>query len=101
TPPTPPEAHLTGSFRLSCQAHVAAIDADVVCHTMRRGKMRVERHAYGLPGGARPALDPAVTRDGDRVLLDGEEIARSTGPLHGLAMDLGTTTVVLRLFDLE
>ena len=26
---------------------------------------------------------------------------RSTGPIHGIAMDLGTTTVVLRLVDLE
>ena len=26
---------------------------------------------------------------------------RSTGPIHGIAMDLGTTTVVLRLIDLE
>jgi uncharacterized 2Fe-2S/4Fe-4S cluster protein (DUF4445 family) len=35
------------------------------------------------------------------VLLDGREIARSTAPLHGLAIDLGTTTVVLRLLNLE
>jgi uncharacterized 2Fe-2S/4Fe-4S cluster protein (DUF4445 family) len=101
TPRTPSESHLTGDFRLSCQTRVASDAGEVACHTMRRGKMRVERHAYGLPNGILPALDPAVTRDGDRVLLDGEEIARSTGPLHGLAMDLGTTTVVLRLFDLE
>lgn len=46
-------------------------------------------------------LDPAVTRDGERVLLDGTEIARGPGPLHGLALDLGTTTVVLRLLNLE
>ena len=46
-------------------------------------------------------LDPAVTRDGDRILIDGEEVDRSTGPIHGIAMDLGTTTIVLRLFDLE
>ena len=38
---------------------------------------------------------------GDRIFLDGEEIARSTAPIHGLAMDLGTTTVVLRLLNLE
>ena len=42
-------------------------------------------------------LDPAVTRDGDRILIDGVEVERSTGPIHGIAMDLGTTTVVLRL----
>jgi uncharacterized 2Fe-2S/4Fe-4S cluster protein (DUF4445 family) len=42
-----------------------------------------------------------VTRDGDRILIDGVEVDRSTGPIHGLALDLGTTTVVLRLLDLE
>ncbi len=46
-------------------------------------------------------LDPAVTRVGDRIFLDEREIARSTGPIHGLAMDLGTTTIVLRLLNLE
>jgi uncharacterized 2Fe-2S/4Fe-4S cluster protein (DUF4445 family) len=46
-------------------------------------------------------LDPAVTRDGDRILIDGIEVERSTGPIHGIAMDLGTTTIVLRLIDLE
>ena len=69
---------------------------------MRRGHMRIERHALGLPGSGRPMeLDPAVTRDGDRILIDGAEIDRSTGPIYGIAMDLGTTTVVLRLLDLE
>jgi uncharacterized 2Fe-2S/4Fe-4S cluster protein (DUF4445 family) len=34
-------------------------------------------------------------------LLDGVEVDRRAGPLHGLAMDLGTTTVVLRLLNLE
>ncbi len=42
-----------------------------------------------------------MTRDGDRILIDGVEVERSTGPIHGIAMDLGTTTVVVRLLDLE
>jgi uncharacterized 2Fe-2S/4Fe-4S cluster protein (DUF4445 family) len=97
SPPTPFENHLTGNFRLSCQASIAASHGIVRCHTMRRGHMRIER--AGLP--SRVVLDPAVTRDCDRILIDGEEIDRSTGPIHGIAMDLGTTTVVLRLMDLE
>jgi len=100
SPYTDPERHLKGNFRLSCQARVLANSGPVRCHTMRRGAMRIERHAVGFSD--RPlSLDPAVTRDGDRILIDGIEVDRSTGPIHGLAMDLGTTTVVLRLFDLE
>jgi uncharacterized 2Fe-2S/4Fe-4S cluster protein (DUF4445 family) len=102
SPPTPAENHLAGHFRLSCQAAIAATDGRLRCHTMRRGHMRIERHALGLPTSGRPMeIDPAVTRDGDRILIDSVEIERSTGPIYGIAMDLGTTTVVLRLLDLE
>jgi uncharacterized 2Fe-2S/4Fe-4S cluster protein (DUF4445 family) len=96
------ESHLKQNFRLSCRARVTAEQGVVRCHTMRRGDLRIERHAMQLPAGGEPLrLDPAVTRDGDRILLDGVEIDRSNGPIHGLAMDLGTTTVVLRLLNLE
>jgi uncharacterized 2Fe-2S/4Fe-4S cluster protein (DUF4445 family) len=97
-----PERHLKGNFRLSCQTTVTASEGHVRCHTMRRGHMRIERHAFGLPLSNRAVeLDPTVTRDGDRILIDGVEVERSTGPILGIAMDLGTTTVVLRLVDLE
>jgi uncharacterized 2Fe-2S/4Fe-4S cluster protein (DUF4445 family) len=100
SPMTEAERHLQGRFRLSCQTTVVGTEGHVRCHTMRRGQMRIERQAFGL--GDRPLeLDPAVTRDGDRILIDGVEVERSTGPIHGIAMDLGTTTVVLRLIDLE
>lgn len=102
SPPTAPEQHLKGNFRLSCQTYVTAESGEVRCHTMRRGHMRIERHALGLPNSdQKMRLDPAVTRDGDRILIDGVEVERSTGPIHGIAMDLGTTTIVLRLIDLE
>ena len=102
SPPAPAEQHLKGAFRLACSCRIEA-DAGVVrCHTLRRGEMRIERHALNLPVSAKNwKLDPAVTREGDRILLDGELIDRRTGPIHGLAMDLGTTTVVLRLLNLE
>ncbi len=100
--PGPEEKHLKGNFRLSCCTRVTAEQGTVRCHTMRRGTMKIEKHAFELPTGPRTwQLDPAVTRDGDRILLDGEEIDRGTGPLHGLAIDLGTTTVVIRLLNLE
>ena len=106
TPPTEFEKHLDvkARFRLSCQCRVAADTGEVECHTMRRGQMRIERRALDLPATHQTTtLDPAVVRDGDRIVdaTTGEEIARSTGPIHGLAIDLGTTTVVVRVIDLE
>ena len=100
--PVPEEAHLQDHFRLSCRAQVVSESGVVRCHTMHRGAMRIETHALQLPVSHRDLKrDPTVTRDGDRILLDGEEIDRTDGPIYGLAMDLGTTTVVLRLLDLE
>jgi uncharacterized 2Fe-2S/4Fe-4S cluster protein (DUF4445 family) len=83
-PPTDFEKHLKPPFRLSCQALVRAREGDIRCHTMRRGHMRIEAQADGLPG----CIPPANHR------------SPSSFP-YGLAMDLGTTTVVLRLYDLS
>lgn len=102
TPLTEHEQHLRDNLRLSCRCHIVADAGRVRCNTMRRGHMRIERHALELPTSNRQMpLDPAVTRDGDRILIDGNEIDRYTGPIHGIAMDLGTTTIVLRLINLE
>jgi uncharacterized 2Fe-2S/4Fe-4S cluster protein (DUF4445 family) len=80
--PTEQERHLTGNFRLSCRAQVAADSGQIRCHTMRRGHMRIERGALGLPSADwTPDAGLAAT--------------------YGIAMDLGTTTVVLRLFKLQ
>ncbi len=102
SPRTFQEEQLEGIFRLACRSRIAAANGTVRCHTLRRAAMQIEQEGM-MPTarGKPPRLDPAVTRDGDRVLLDGAELTRAGGPLHGIALDLGTTTVVLRLFDLE
>ena len=107
SPPTGFEQHLDvrgGPFRLSCQCRVTADEGEITCHTMRRGHMRIERDALHLPATYDTTpLDSGVARAGDRIVdtTSGEEIGRSAGPIHGLAIDLGTTTIVVRLVDLE
>jgi uncharacterized 2Fe-2S/4Fe-4S cluster protein (DUF4445 family) len=98
SPLAPQEDHLGGRFRLSCRARIVAAGV-IRCHTLRRGALRIETEAPGL-GGEAP-LAPAVTRAGGRVLLEGRLLAEAGGPLHGLAVDVGTTTVAVRLYDLE
>jgi uncharacterized 2Fe-2S/4Fe-4S cluster protein (DUF4445 family) len=96
------EVHLKDNFRLSCQSRIMADSGIIKCNTMRRGKMVIENKALNLPeSGLKFKLEPAVTRDGSNILLDGKVIAISDAPIYGLAMDLGTTTIVLRLLNLE
>jgi uncharacterized 2Fe-2S/4Fe-4S cluster protein (DUF4445 family) len=96
--PAPQERHLEGRFRLACRTRLVQ-PGEVRCHTLRRGALRIETESEGLGDGLL-RVDPAVTRDGRHVLLDGEPLAEAEGPLHGLAIDIGTTTVALRLYDL-
>ena len=96
---TPQESHLGGRFRLACRTRLAA-PGEVRCHTLRRGSLRIETETSGL-STEQMQLDPVVTREGTRVLLHGEFIAESDQAIHGLAVDIGTTTVVARLYDLE
>lgn len=102
TPPADEELHLKPPFRLSCRARVKAESGTIRCVTMRHGSLRIEHVARDLPEHAvNYSLSPAVSRDGEWVLLDGEPLVKADGPLHGLAIDVGTTTVVVRLYDLE
>ncbi len=93
------EEHLGAGFRLACRACLEADSGSITCHTMRRAQMRIEES--GWIETADVDLAPAVSRDGGWVLLDGEPLTKNPGPLLGIALDLGTTTVVLRLLDLE
>jgi uncharacterized 2Fe-2S/4Fe-4S cluster protein (DUF4445 family) len=77
--PAREELHLNGPFRLSCRSLVIGA-GPIRCHTVRRGHMRIERRAAGLPE---------------------VELSLSRRPGYGLALDLGTTTIVLRLVNLE
>jgi len=102
TPRTMAERHLRGNFRLACCTQIVSATGTVRCHTLKRGEMKIEKHALQLPSGSTNfAINPSITRDGDRILFDGVEIDCRAGPIYGLALDLGTTTVVLRLLNLE
>lgn len=100
--PVQKESHLNGNFRLSCRTKIIADSGIIRCNTMRRGRMKIENKALNFShNDKKMKIDPSVTRDGDCILMDGKEIARSNQPIYGIAVDLGTTTIVMRLINLE
>ena len=90
------EAFLSGNYRLACQAVVEDADAEVEFSLLRRSPKILTPQPT-----ANPNLDPVVTRRGDKVTYDGEVIDSYRDHIYGLAVDIGTTTVVAELVDLE
>ena len=90
------ESFLRDNYRLACQAVVENADASIQFSPLRRTPKILT-----LTKEKSVTLDPMVTRDGEVVYYDGEPIDRYRGHLYGLAIDLGTTTVVMDLVDLE
>lgn len=109
--PAPQEMHLfnksgipgtNNKFRLSCRTKIVKDSGVLRCSTMRRGNMRIETKALQLPvSGYDLKLDPAVVRKGEHIFLNDELISSHQGPINGIAVDLGTTTIVVYLINLE
>lgn len=93
---TEAEGFLKDSYRLACQAEVVDADAQVEFLPLRRTPKILT-----LGREKKVEIDPLVKREGDRVLYDGEEVDRFRGHVFGLAIDVGTTTVVMDLVDME
>ena len=96
SPPTDAESFLRDNYRLACQAIVEDPDADVEFAVLRR-QPRILTHSIrrDVP------LDPLTVRNGDSVYHLGQKIDTYRGRIYGLAVDVGTTTVVMNLVDLE
>ncbi len=96
--PDPQEAFLRPGYRLACRATVEREprESDLEFVVLRR-------HLKILlpPDGPPLDVDPTVTvRDG-RVRWSGEDVDVARRRLLGIALDVGTTTVVLQVLDLR
>ncbi|MFO7531465.1 MAG: ASKHA domain-containing protein [Candidatus Limnocylindrales bacterium] len=95
SPRTEAEEYLPPDFRLACQALIESAEQDVEFAIIRR-----RMHILEEAGEPIVEVDPVITvRDRD-VLYDGIALDQFHERVLGLAVDVGTTTVVFRLIDL-
>ncbi len=115
SPRTAEERFLPGEFRLACRAVIERVDSDVEFSVLRR-RLRILMAPEGPPLEVDPSVSVAdgrirvVGRDdtGEAESVDRgaegvdrwEDLGPVQGRLVGLAVDLGTTSVVLELVDL-
>ena len=96
SPPDSSEGFLRDDFRLACQAAVLDPEADVEFAVLRRQPRILTQSVR-----RNVDIDPlTVRRDGGIFFVD-RRLDDYRGHIYGLAIDLGTTTVVLNLVDLE
>lgn len=90
------EQFLRDNYRLACQAYALDANTDVAFALMKRRRQIVTTGQQ-----RRVELDPLTRRVGDDVYFGDQRIDTYRGAIYGLAIDVGTTTVVLNLVDLE
>jgi uncharacterized 2Fe-2S/4Fe-4S cluster protein (DUF4445 family) len=92
---TEAEEYLPDDFRLACQAQIVSAEQDVEFAIIRR-----RMHILEEAGELVTEVDPVVTTTEQAVLYDGIRLDLRREHVLGLALDVGTTTVVFRLIDL-
>ena len=99
SPLTPAEKNfnLKENERLACQAHILRDRSDIVVYVKNFGEYEILK--YGMEREV--PLCPLYYRTGNSVFRDGNKVDRYRGKVYGIAVDIGTTTIVMDLVDLE
>ncbi len=101
-PPNDAESFLRDNYRLACQSIVLDIDAHIEFTPLRRSpRILTQIGTVGEKTDTSQSLNPLVTQKDGIVYYDSEPVDRFRGHIYGLALDIGTTTVVANLVDLE
>jgi uncharacterized 2Fe-2S/4Fe-4S cluster protein (DUF4445 family) len=95
-PATEPEAFLRAPYRLACQAAIENASAIIAFKPLRR-RLRILFGEAGPP----TEIDSPVRRAEGAVTNGGKPLDKDRGAALGLAIDIGTTTVVVEIVDLE
>jgi len=98
-PPNEVEAFLQENYRLACQSVVLDVDQDIEFAPLRRSP-RILTQTTSEQDKLEP-INPFVTHQDGTVYYKNEPVDKFRGHIYGLAIDIGTTTVVASLVDLE
>jgi len=92
------ERELDRNERLACQAVIKSISKDISVKVLHYGHLR---QILEKGKNKRIKLDPLTKRVGEKVVFNNEEIDNYQAHIYGIAVDIGTTTIVMHLMDLE
>jgi len=88
---------LSNNERLSCQARIIKDTGDIVVYIKSFGRYEILK--FGMEREV--PVCPLFYRKNGKIYREEKEIDNDGGKIYGLAIDVGTTTVVFDLVDLE
>jgi len=92
------ENDLNENERLACQTIIEHDSTDMYVRVLYQGSLE----QISTKGGRKEVkLDPLTRKEGNKVLFGDKEIGSYRNHIYGIAADIGTTTIVLHLIDLE
>jgi len=92
------QGKLEQGHRLACQAVVARDNNNIKVFISSFGKYTILTDTIKT----KVELNPSVYRKNDKLFYyTGEDLGSYKGKIYGLAIDVGTTTLVMQVFDLE
>ncbi len=92
------ENDLSENERLACQTIIKDDSADIYVRIRHQGSLE----QIATEGARkRVKLNPLTRKKGNKVLFNDEQISSYRNHIYGIAADIGTTTIVLHLMDLE
>ncbi|MCG9128608.1 DUF4445 domain-containing protein [Candidatus Poribacteria bacterium] len=97
--PNEAEKFLRDNYRLACQSFVVDVDHDIEFTPLRRTPKILTQTTSEIV--TVDTINPLVTHQDGIVYYCDEPIDKFRGHIYGLAIDIGTTTVVMDLVDLE
>ncbi|MCM8817877.1 MAG: ASKHA domain-containing protein [Candidatus Omnitrophica bacterium] len=84
-------------YRLACQAKIIKDLSDIVVYIKDFGKYEILKYGKGKI----VEIFPFYKRKGNNVYKNGEKVDIYRGGIYGLAIDIGTTTIVFDIVNLE
>lgn len=88
---------LSSQERLACQAKIIRDKRGIIVFIKESGKYAILKTGSGRD----LALNPLTISKNGKVVQDGEVIDDYKGKIYGLAVDVGTTTLVFQIVNLE
>ena len=85
------------SYRLACQAKLTNTDCFVEFEVLRRQPKILTQSSVSR----KIPLDKIITKKDKNIIRNNKVLDKFKGCIYGLAIDAGTTTIVMNLIDLE